>query len=148
MKVFQSLGIVHRDLKPQNLLLCHSSTCMPTPTELTLKIGQNSAFLGELEIACRSYSGSDIMMTEYILPAMFFCLGSPVVCWRHYVFSLSVLLCMCTCVPRWRHSVTDLPYTSLHNAPCSRQITMPAPHHSVFYRPDALPAAQPTASKH
>ena len=24
---------------------------------------------------------------------------------------------------------------------------MPAPHHSVFYRPDALPAAQPTASK-
>ena len=29
----------------------------------------------------------------------------------------------------------------------SRQITMPAPHHSVFYRPGALPAAQPTASK-
>jgi len=33
------------------------------------------------------------------------------------------------------------------SAPCSRQITMPAPHHSDFYRPDALPAAQPTASK-
>ena len=30
----------------------------------------------------------------------------------------------------------------------SRQITMPALHHSVFYRPDALPATQPTASKH
>jgi len=30
----------------------------------------------------------------------------------------------------------------------SREITTPAPHHSVFYRPDALPAAQPTASKH
>ena len=30
----------------------------------------------------------------------------------------------------------------------SRQITTPAPHHSVFYRPDALPAAQRTASKH
>ena len=29
-----------------------------------------------------------------------------------------------------------------------RQITMPAPHHSVFYRPDALLAAQPTASEH
>jgi len=28
-----------------------------------------------------------------------------------------------------------------------RQITTPA-HHSIFYRPDALPAAQPTASKH
>ena len=34
------------------------------------------------------------------------------------------------------------------SAPCSRQITTPAPHHSVFYRPDALPVAQPTASKH
>ena len=33
-------------------------------------------------------------------------------------------------------------------APCSRQITTPTPHHSVFYRPDALPATQPTASKH
>ena len=33
------------------------------------------------------------------------------------------------------------------SAPRSRQITMPAPHSSVFYRPDALPAAQPTASK-
>ena len=34
------------------------------------------------------------------------------------------------------------------SAPRSRQTTMPATHHSVFYRPDALPAAQPTASKH
>ena len=34
------------------------------------------------------------------------------------------------------------------SSPRSRQITMPAPHHSDFYRPDALPAAQPTASKH
>ena len=33
-------------------------------------------------------------------------------------------------------------------APRSRQITMPAPQHSLFYRPDALPAAQPTASKY
>ena len=34
------------------------------------------------------------------------------------------------------------------SAPRSRQITTPAPHRSVFYRPDALPAAQPTVSKH
>ena len=34
------------------------------------------------------------------------------------------------------------------SAPSSRQITTPAPDHSLFYRPDALPAAQPTASKH
>ena len=29
----------------------------------------------------------------------------------------------------------------------SRQTTTPALHHSVFYRPDALPATQPTVSK-
>ena len=34
------------------------------------------------------------------------------------------------------------------SAPCSRQITTPAPHRSDFYRLDALPAAQPTASEH
>ena len=32
------------------------------------------------------------------------------------------------------------------STPCLRKITMSAPHHLVFYRPDALPAAQPTAS--
>jgi len=34
------------------------------------------------------------------------------------------------------------------SAPRSRQISTPAPRHSVFYRLDALPAAQPTVSKH
>jgi len=34
------------------------------------------------------------------------------------------------------------------SAPRSRQITMPAPHHWDFYRPDALPAPKPTAPKH
>jgi len=37
------------------------------------------------------------------------------------------------------------PYAKLHLDP---DTTMPASHHSVFYRLDALPAAQPTASKH
>jgi len=32
-------------------------------------------------------------------------------------------------------------------APHPRKITMPTSHNSVFYRPDALPASQPTASK-
>jgi len=32
--------------------------------------------------------------------------------------------------------------------PHSRQITMPAPHHSIFYGPDALPDAQSTVPKH
>ena len=34
------------------------------------------------------------------------------------------------------------------STPRSKQTTTPAPHHSVFYRTDALPATQPTASKH
>ena len=34
------------------------------------------------------------------------------------------------------------------SAPRPRQLTMPAPHHSVFYRPDALPDTRPTVSKH
>jgi len=33
------------------------------------------------------------------------------------------------------------------SAPRSRQITTPAPHHLIFYRPDALPVSQPTGSK-
>jgi len=34
------------------------------------------------------------------------------------------------------------------SAPRPRQITTPAPYHSVFYRPNVIPAAQPTAIKH
>jgi len=37
-----------------------------------------------------------------------------------------------------------------HMQVCTSLLTTPAPHHSTqfFYRPDVLPAAQPTASKH
>jgi len=37
---------------------------------------------------------------------------------------------------------------SLAICPHPRHITTPESHHSVFYRPVALPAAQPTVSKH
>jgi len=47
-----------------------------------------------------------------------------------------------------RVSGSGISWIICKSAPRSRQITMPAPHHSVFYRPDALPAAQPTSSKH
>jgi len=47
-----------------------------------------------------------------------------------------------------RVSGSGISWNICKSAPRSRQITMPTPHHSVFYRPDALPAAQPTASKH
>ena len=45
-------------------------------------------------------------------------------------------------------SSSGISWAICKSAPCFRQITTPVPHHSVFYRPDVLPAAQPTASKH
>jgi len=45
-------------------------------------------------------------------------------------------------------SGSGISWAICNSAPSSRQIKTPAHHHSVFYRPDALPAAQPTASKH
>ena len=45
-------------------------------------------------------------------------------------------------------SGSDISWAVCRSAPRSRQITTPARHNSVFYRPDALPDAQPTVSKH
>jgi len=45
-------------------------------------------------------------------------------------------------------SVSGIRWAICKSASRPRQITMPALHHSVFYGPDALPATQPTASKH
>ena len=45
-------------------------------------------------------------------------------------------------------SGSGISWTICKLAPCARQITTPAPHHSVFYRLDALPASQPSALKH
>ena len=45
-------------------------------------------------------------------------------------------------------SSSGISWAICKSTPRSRQITTPVPHRSVFYRPDALPAAQPTASKH
>jgi len=64
-----------------------------------------------------------------------------------------------TRVSRYQKGKTNLDFTEARDsewqwnplgksAPRSRQITTPAPYRSVFYRPDALPAAQPTVSKH
>ena len=35
-----------------------------------------------------------------------------------------------------------------HLDPDRGRLTTPAPHHSIFHRPDALPDAQPAVSKH
>ena len=72
------------------------------------------------------------------------------------------LTALCPGLPRWAGtrkvkpvcillkqetvSGSGISWAICKSAPFPRQITMPAPHHSVFYRPDALPATQPTAS--
>ena len=43
---------------------------------------------------------------------------------------------------------SGISWTICRSAPRPRQMTVPAPYRSIFYRPDALPATQPTASKH
>ena len=43
----------------------------------------------------------------------------------------------------WDAVTSDGPYA---NTPRYRQITTPTPRHSNFYRPDALPDAQPCQS--
>ena len=45
-------------------------------------------------------------------------------------------------------SGSGISWTTCKSAAHSRQMTTPAPHHSVFYRPDALLAAQTTVSMH
>jgi len=66
-----------------------------------------------------------------------------------------------TWLSRYQKSKTNLDFTEArdsewqwnplgHMQICTSHQTdnTPAPHRSVFYRPDALPAAQPTVSKH
>jgi len=45
-------------------------------------------------------------------------------------------------------SVCGISCAICKSASRTRQTTTPAPHHSVFYRRNALPASQPTVSKH
>jgi len=44
-------------------------------------------------------------------------------------------------------SGSDISWAICKSAPRSRQITTSAPQHSVFHRPDALPATQPIVTK-
>jgi len=55
--------------------------------------------------------------------------------------------CSCTSGTTCKRSCTS-GTTCKQTASCSRQIITSITHHSIFYRSDALPAIQPTASKH
>ena len=81
-----------------------------------------------------------------------------------YMYTHTLLTALCPGLPGWvgtrkvkpiwillkqeTVSGSGISWAICKSAPRSRQVTTPAPHRSVFYRPDALPAAQPTASKH
>ena len=84
-------------------------------------------------------------------------------CWFHHdnTHPFNGPLSRTTWVSRYQKGRTNLDFTGArdsewqwhqlgHMQVCTlpRQITMPVPDHSVFYRPDALPVAQPTAWKH
>jgi len=74
------------------------------------------------------------------------------------------LMALCPGLPRWAVtrkvkpiwilleqeivSSSGISWAICKSAPRARQISKPAPHYSVFYRPDALPATQPTVSKY
>jgi len=68
---------------------------------------------------------------------MAFCLGLPGSAGTRKVKPIWILLKQETV------SGSGISWAICKSAPRSRQITTPAPHHSVFYRPDALPVAQP-----
>ena len=83
---------------------------------------------------------------------------------RYHTHTHNHLTALCPGLPRWAGtrkvkpmwvllkqetvSGSGISWAICKSAPRSRQITTPAPHHSDFYRLDALPDAQPTASKH
>jgi len=46
------------------------------------------------------------------------------------------------------HRERNVRWATCKSAPWPTHITMPASQHSFFYRPDALPATQPTVSKY
>ena len=114
--------------------------------------------VGQTTTSAVSYHGESCSVA-WLRPAA-------VVIWLHDLiqYTHTRLMSLCPGLPRWAGtrkvkpiwillkqetvSGSGISWAICKSAPRSRQITMPAPHHSGFYRPDALPAAQPTASRH
>ena len=82
----------------------------------------------------------------------------------HCTHTHTCLMALCSGLPGWTGtrkkkpiwillkqetmSGSGISWAICKSAPQSRQTTTPVPYHSVFYRPDALPATKPTVSKH
>ena len=108
----------------------------------------------------RSYSSTVISVLTFQLTSLFFVHDCDYQNQHTHTCPFNSPLSGTTQVSRYQTGKTTLDFTVARDsewqwhqlghicksAPRSRQITMPEPHHSVFYRPDALPAAQPTVS--
>ena len=114
-------------------------------------------------IVCRTFDGYNATIFAYgqvvikcTVFSTFFCLFLTF-CTTLLLHVFNVLLSGTTWVSRYQKGKTNLDileqeivsdsgisWTICKSAPRPRQIIMPAPHHSDFYRPDAFPATQPT----
>jgi len=76
--------------------------------------------------------------------------GRNVISWKtHFVEIFIVGITLRAIYVRWTRAIHRAsPVHSQEEWHWQAETTMPAPRHSVFYRPDALPDAQPTVSKH
>ena len=124
------------------------SKCIRTPFVATSF--RESRPLAEKKIGCLSIEATALVLLKFLH-------------WQH-THTRTRLMALFPGLPRWACtrnvkpiwilvkqetvSGSGISWAICKSALRSRQITMPAPHHSVFYRLDALPAAQPTASKH
>jgi len=103
---------------------------------------------------------------EYLFHLLSVFSSSTLMAWHHkeHTHTHTRLTALCPGLPGWAGTRKAKPiwillkqeivsgnginWAMCKSAPRSRQITTPTPHHSVFYRPDALPATQPTVSEH
>ena len=131
-----------------------------------------SKFWGNRETGDRFWVGSvsSPRPSELCCSSAHFIMTSPEICdlgLYHSTFTATQhtrLTALCPGLPRWAGtrkvkpiwillkqetvSGSGIIWAICKSTPRSRQITMPAPTTQFFYRPDALPVAQPTVSKH
>ena len=110
-------------------------------------------FVGKIHAQNRNIIGDSVCKIAYDIPERNFSTFSVSIVSRSYDNRMINRKVFCKSGPwillkQLTVSGSGISWAICMSAPRSRQITKPAPHHSVFYRLDALPATQPTASKH
>jgi len=111
-----------------------ATTHRPAKTTCQRKSTSPRAYFCRIYIGCRN--------GHTLIRLMALCPGLPVWAGTRKVEQIWILL------KQEAVSGSGISWAICKCAPCSRQITTPAPHHLVFYRTDVLPATQPTVSKH